>query len=279
VPVHELVDIGANLTSKAFRADLDQVLARARAAGVGQIVVTGTSAALSAEAADLAAARGLYATAGIHPHVAEQSTAADHQAVRDLLAHPRVMAVGECGLDYNRNFSPPASQIACFEVQLALAAETGKPVFLHERDAADAFLAILRDHRPRLARAVVHCFTGDRRTLEQYLAMDLHIGITGWICDERRGAGLRDLVALVPRDRLMLETDAPYLLPRDLPSPPRDRRNEPAFLPRVLAAVAAAQGRTPEQVAAETTATARAFFGLPVDGAVSSPARRNERGC
>jgi TatD DNase family protein len=261
--VHDLIDIGANLTNKVFGPDLDGVLERARAAGVTTIVVTGTSPALSEAAAALTVRPGLFSTAGIHPHLAEQATPADHDRLRLLLAHPKVVAVGECGLDYNRNYSSRVTQVSCFEAQLSLAADLGKPVFLHERDASGEFLAILGRHRPRLSRAVVHCFTGNRDSLEAYLDLDLHIGITGWICDERRGLHLRELIPRIPPNRLMIETDAPYLLPRSMPTPPRDRRNEPAFLPHVLAAVASAAARAPEVVARETTTTARAFFGLP----------------
>jgi TatD DNase family protein len=258
----ELVDIGANLTNKAFRHDFAEVLARARAAGVGPIVVTGTSVEGSAGAADLAAAHALFATAGIHPHHAKDARPESMDELRALLRRPEVVAVGECGLDFNRNFSPAAEQRLCFEAQLRLAAELDKPVFLHERDASADFLAILREHRPSLRGGVVHCFTGTGVDLEAYLGLDLHIGITGWICDERRGLHLRELVGTIPRDRLMIETDAPYLLPRTLAPPPRDRRNEPAFLPAVLTTLAAALGRPAAAVASETTATARAFFGI-----------------
>jgi TatD DNase family protein len=266
--VHELVDIGANLTNKAFTADLAEVLARARAAGVAQIVVTGTSCAGSAAAADLALANDLVATAGIHPHNAQDYDPEMGAELQALLARPTVVAVGECGLDYNRMFSPREAQLRCFEAQLVMAAQHRKPLFLHERDAGDDMLALLREHRKRLTAAVIHCFTGTGALLDAYLALDLHIGITGWICDERRGRHLRDLVARIPADRLMLETDAPYLLPRTPPGSAaaaartRDRRNEPAFLPLVLQAVAEAQGRPAADVARETTAAARAFFAL-----------------
>ena len=173
-----------------------------------------------------------------------------------------MVAIGECGLDFNRNYSPRDDQVRCFRAQLALAAELQLPVFLHERDAHDTFLGILREHRSSLTGAVVHCFTGTRVELDAYLSLDLHIGITGWICDERRGRDLVGLMPSIPARRLMIETDAPYLLPRNLPSPPRDRRNEPAFLPAVRDAVAAARGEAPATTAAATTATARAFFGL-----------------
>ena len=260
--VLDLFDIGANLTNKAFAADLAPVLARARAAGVGTIVVTGTSAAGSRAAADLAAQHGLCATAGIHPHHASDCDAAALAELGALLARPEIVAVGECGLDYNRMFSPREAQLACLQAQLELATRSKRPLFLHERDASADLLALLHPVRGQLGAAVVHCFTGDGAALDAYLALDLHIGITGWICDERRGLHLRELVGRIPRDRLMLETDAPYLLPRNLVPAPRDRRNEPAFLPAVLQAVAAAQGRPAADLARETTATARAFFGL-----------------
>jgi TatD DNase family protein len=261
-----LVDIGANLTNRAFRSDLDEVLARARAAGVATVVVTGTDVAGSEEALALATRHRLASTAGIHPHHARDATPEALAAIEALLAHPQVVAVGECGLDYNRMFSPLEDQRRCFEAHLMMAARTGKPLFLHERDASEDFLAIVRAHRKQLGAAVVHCFTGEAAALDAYLELDLHIGITGWICDERRGLGLRALVPRIPPDRLMLETDAPYLLPRTSKAPARDRRNEPAFLPLVLEAVAAATGRSPAAVAAETTATACAFFGLPPEG-------------
>jgi TatD DNase family protein len=162
-------------------------------------------------------------------------------------------------------FSPREAQLRCLQAQLDLAAATGKPLFLHEREASADLLATLRPRRAELGAAVVHCFTGDGPTLDAYLELDLHIGITGWICDERRGLHLRDLVGRIPPDRLMLETDAPYLLPRNLPAAQTkslNRRNEPSLLPFVLQVVADAQKRDPAQVAAETTATARRFFAL-----------------
>jgi len=261
-----LVDIGANLASKAFRADLPAVLARAAAAGVEAVLVTGTSLEVSRQAADMvtaAAARPrLYATAGVHPHHASEAAGAWIDELTAVARRPGVVAVGECGLDFERNYSPRDDQLRCFEAQLALAAALGLPVFLHERAAHAELLAVVKRHRPALRGAVVHCFTGGRAELEAYLALDLHIGVTGWICDERRGLRLRDAVAAVPAARLMIETDAPYLLPRDMPAPPRDRRNEPAFLPHVLAAVAKARGEDPAETARATTATARAVFNL-----------------
>jgi TatD DNase family protein len=260
----ELIDIGINLTHRRFAADRDAVIARALAAGVRAMVITGTSMRASREARALAAGRHgtLWSTAGIHPHDARNATADDIAELRDLARDPAVCAIGECGLDFDRMFSTREQQERTFAQQLALAAELRLPVFLHERAAHDRFAAILREHRAALSAAVVHCFTGTAAELDAYLALDLHIGITGWICDERRGVALRSLIARIPPDRLMIETDAPFLLPRDLVDRPRDGRNEPAYLPHVLAAVARAAGRPLDAVAAETTRTARAFFAI-----------------
>jgi len=259
-----LVDIGANLTHSAFADDLAEVLARAEAAGVAAIVVTGTTLEASAQAAALADAHPsmLRATAGIHPHHASECGAGTIPALRRLAAHPRVVALGECGLDFNRNYSPHPDQERWFVAQLELACELGRPLFLHSRDAHPRFAEILRAHRDRLPPAVAHCFTGSRDELHAYLDLGLYVGITGWICDERRGLELRALVREIPAQRLMLETDAPYLTPRDLHPQPRARRNEPAFLPHILRAAAAARGETADALAAASTDNARRFFGL-----------------
>ncbi|MEA2746562.1 MAG: TatD DNase family protein [Myxococcales bacterium] len=262
-----LVDIGANLGNKAFREDLDEVLARALDAGVETIVATGTSVAGSRRAWEIAERRRtrsprLFATAGIHPHDASQYGPDALVALRELCAQPEVVAVGECGLDFDRNFSPRDAQLRCFEAQLELAAELQMPVFLHERAAHEDFAAILAKHRARIPRAVVHCFTGTGEALARYLELDLHIGITGWICDERRGTHLRELVRLIPQDRLMVETDAPFIVPRDLRPKPRSNRNEPSLLAHVVATVARARSESAEQLARTTTATAHAFFAM-----------------
>jgi TatD DNase family protein len=258
-----LVDIGANLTHRSFRDDRAAVIARARAAGIGDIVVTGTSVAASRAAWELTISDArLRSTAGVHPHEARRWGDDAHEAIGELVQRPEVVAVGECGLDYDRDVSPRPAQRRAFEAQLALAASVGKPAFLHERAAQPDFIAILREHRPHLSRAVVHCFTGDEATLDRYLSLDLHIGVTGWICDPRRGQDLRRAIARVPAGRLMLETDAPFLTPRGVAPPPARGRNEPALLVHVLDAVAAARGEAAEVVAAHTTSTATTFFGL-----------------
>jgi TatD DNase family protein len=260
----ELVDIGANLAHRSFRGDLDAVLERAKQAGVRFVLVTGTSLEGSARSLEIARehAEMLRSTAGIHPHDARRADAPMLEALEQLAREPDVVAVGECGLDYDRDFSPRDQQRSCFESQLELAAEIGKPVFLHERAAHADLVKILARHRSRLGRAVLHCFTGTEAELDAYLELGLDIGITGFIADERRGLHLRELVRKIPRDRLMIETDAPFLLPRTMQPPPSDRRNEPAFLPHVLDCVASALERHREDVARDTTATACAVFGL-----------------
>jgi TatD DNase family protein len=263
-----LIDIGSNLTHDSFAADRDAVMARALEAGVRYQIVTGADIASSRQAAELAAAHPalLSSTAGVHPHHAQTFDAACREELSALLHGPRVVAVGECGLDYFRNLSPPDSQRAAFVAQLELAASARKPVFLHQRDAHGDFTAILKDFRGSLAGGVAHCFTGGRSELDDYLALDLHIGVTGWVSDERRGQLLREAVPHIPADRLMLETDAPYLLPRDLVPHPKSRRNEPCFLPHIARAVAHLRGESPESVAESTSRNATLFFGI-------SPAR------
>jgi TatD DNase family protein len=260
-----LIDIGINLTHDSFNIDRAAVIARAGAAGVMQMIVTGSSESSTRAAIEMARTHPgvLFATAGVHPHYSRELTEELLAELPQLAALPQVVAVGECGLDYFRDLSPRVAQQKAFHRQLEVAARVGKPVFLHQRDAHNDFVAILREHRASLTGGVAHCFTGNHDELTAYLGMDLAIGITGWICDERRGAHLLPLMREIPADRLMMETDGPYLLPRDLPSKPVTRRNEPAFLPHIAATVARARGETVEQLAQTTTAAARQLFGIP----------------
>jgi TatD DNase family protein len=262
-----LVDIGANLTHPAFAADLDQVLARARQAGVETVIVTGTTVEESRQASAL----GLPFTAGVHPHHARDCGPETISQLKTLAAAPHCVAIGECGLDFNRNYSPHPDQETWFVAQLELGLSLGKPLFLHSRDAHPRFAQILKSYGVK--KAVAHCFTGAREELEAYLDLGLYVGITGWICDERRGKHLLELVREIPADKLLLETDAPYLTPRDMKPQPKARRNEPAFLPHILEAVARALGRPAEEVAAETTHNARALFSLHESGSSAAAQR------
>ena len=257
------VDIGVNLGASQFAVDEADVVARAAEAGVSRFLITGTSLSESATALVLAERYQQFATVGVHPHHASEWQTDSADTLRKLAAHPRACAIGECGLDFNRNFSTPAAQEMAFTAQLALAAELQRPVFLHCRDAHARFLTLLKPWLSTLPGAVLHCFTGDEQELQECLAAGLSIGITGWICDERRGQTLLALLPQIPLDRLLLETDAPWLLPRDLKPQPKRRRNEPALLPHI-AAVVAKQLDVPLSVLAEhTTANAKRLFGLP----------------
>jgi len=260
-----LVDIGLNLAHDSFDHDRGDVVAHAVAAGVTRMVITGSTLESTRAAIEIVRDAPLRyrCTAGIHPHHAREFADGDLPVLRELLLQPEVGAAGECGLDYFRNFSSHEDQERVFRLQLQLAVDAGKPVFLHQRDGHDAFVAILKDYLPRLRGGVAHCFTGDEREMRDYLDLGLAIGVTGWICDERRGQHLRELVKLVPLERLMVETDAPYLLPRDLQPKPAHRRNEPKFLPHILRTIAQCRGEPAETVAAATTANAIAFFGFP----------------
>lgn len=259
-----MIDIGCNLTHESFTDDRPAVIAAAVLAGVRRQVVTGADVASSHAAADLALRypSQLWSTAGVHPHHAGTFDTAHREGLRELLARPEVVAVGECGLDYCRDFSPRTRQRAAFVAQLEIAAQIGKPVFLHQRDSHDDFKAILEEFRGRLAGGVAHCFTGNVAQLEDYLSLGLCIGITGWVCDERRGGDLRQSVPRIPADRLMVETDAPYLLPRDLEPRPKSRRNEPQHLGHIVRTVARLRGESWEHLAETSTRTAERFFGI-----------------
>lgn len=259
-----LVDIGINLTHESYDRDREAVLARARAAGVTRLILTGADVDSSARATEVTTEvpLTLRSTVGIHPHRADECTHGAVSELAELSVRPSVVAIGECGLDYYRMLQPRAVQITAMERQLELATRRRLPLFLHCRDAHEDFLAVLAAAGPARPRAVVHCFTGTVAEVQACLAAGLYVGLTGYLCDERRGAHLGDVAASIPPGRLMLETDGPYLLPRDLPNRPKDRRNEPAFLPHIARAVARARREPPEQLARHTTDTAKGFFGL-----------------
>ncbi|MEH6469431.1 MAG: TatD family hydrolase [Porticoccus sp.] len=261
-----LVDIGVNLSNQRFEKDLEQVLHRAQLANVSQLILTGTSEqesetifALTQKLAD-DFPNMLFSTCGVHPHDAKHFNSDTLNHLKALAENPSVVAIGETGLDFNRNFSTPIDQERAFEAQLELAIELQLPVFMHERDAHQRQFDILKQYRDHLVDGVIHCFTGDKTALFNYLDIDLHVGITGWICDERRGQELQRLVKNIPLERLMLETDAPYLTPRTITPKPKGGRNEPAYLPWVLDGIAAHREETTLVIAEKTTATAHAFF-------------------
>lgn len=260
----KLVDIGANLTHQSFRGDLEEVIADAKAAGLVHIIITGADLESSQAACELASSKNSFfsSTAGFHPHVAASCSDQAFQQITRLARQAQVVAVGETGLDFNRNYSPPDAQIETYERHLLLAIELEKPLFLHQRDAHDEFFNLLKKYRAEIVGGVVHCFTDSESALEDYLELDMYIGITAWICDEKRGKLLQRLVSQIPPERLLIETDAPYLLPKTLKPKPKTRRNEPKHLTEVLRCVAEHTGRSQIQLAEDTARNAALLFKL-----------------
>jgi hydrolase, tatD family len=261
------IDIGINLTNKQFAGEYDEVIDRAISAGVEQILLTGTSVRSSKEALALAKEypETLFATAGIHPHDAKTINTESIKILVALLKEKKVVAVGECGLDFDRDFSPRSVQESCFHEQLSLAEDVQKPLFLHERAAFDRFIAILKEHSS-LPEGVVHCFTGQLKEAKTYLEMGYYIGFTGAITGVRRFAALEEVVRYVPLDRMLIETDAPFMMPKNVPtrqlSYHQQRRNEPAFLPYVAQTIAYYKGVPLKAVADKTRENAEALFKL-----------------
>ena len=257
------VDIGVNLTGSSFKKDVEQVIERAQSVGVEQLVVTGTDSSHSEQALLLSEKYDAvcYATVGLHPHHASDYSSDLDSELRDMLQHKNAVAVGECGLDFNRNFSTRKEQVRAFEAQLEIAIDLQKPLFLHQRDAHEDFVSMIKSCRSDLGPIVAHCFTGSIEQVNDYVLLDMHVGVTGWICDERRGASLQQAVKHIPLDRIMIETDAPYLLPRDLEEKPLEKgRNEPCFLPHIAQAVAKYMQREEDQLIAAAYENSRRFF-------------------
>ncbi len=258
------IDIAVNLVGSPLEKDLDNIILRASAKGVSPLIVIGSSLDESRQAADCCQQypQQLYSTAGVHPHHASEWNKDSRAQLIDISQQASVVAIGECGLDYNRDYSPRSMQRQAFTEQLALAVELQMPVLMHERDAHEDFVAILKEYRPQLSGALLHCFTGNATSLEAYIDLDLYLGITGWVCDERRGLELAELVKHIPAERIMVETDSPYLLPRNMRPKPKSNKNEPQYLPYISQYIAQLRGEIPEKFAAQTYKNSCHFFGL-----------------
>ncbi|TPH15691.1 TatD family hydrolase [Litorilituus lipolyticus] len=263
-----MIDVGVNLTNQRFDKDRKEVLLRAQQANINHLVITGTSVTESQKALALCQEyqasfpRFLSCTAGVHPHDADHVSGNYLDELEQLAQSKYVKAIGECGLDFNRNFSTPEQQQVVFQQQVQLAHKLSMPLFLHQRDAFEPWFAILKPYINRLPAMVSHCFTGTKDELEQCIAADMYVGITGWLCDERRGQSLRDIVNLIPLNRLLIETDAPYLTPRTIRPRPKSSRNEPCYLSYILAEIASITGKEIDEIEKCTTNNARRVFGL-----------------
>jgi TatD DNase family protein len=238
-------DSHCHLDQKTYKKDLDAVLDRFREAGGRAIMIAGIDVESSRAAIGLADAHEeIFAAVGIHPHDAAQCDIDTLKALKTLARHPKVKAWGEIGLDFNRMYSPRDVQERLFLQQLEAADSLGLPVIFHERDTKGRFLEMLQETPNPARRGVVHCFSGDRKELEAYLELGLYIGVTGILTIASRGKDLRRLVVDIPADRLLIETDAPYLTPA--PEKNKHRRNEPAFVRSVLLKLATVRGEDPE---------------------------------
>ncbi len=275
---YSLIDIGANLTHKTFKQNIHEVLERAAKARVSDIIITGASLSGSHEAINLTTRFNqeqklvkLYSTVGIHPHEATRHSRFNYrQQLVDLLEKTKtnqtIVAVGECGLDFDRNFSLHDDQKLVFEAQIQLACEFNLPLFLHERSAASDTLSILKKYsQHENFRGVIHCFTnGSLDVLREYLSLNLYIGITGWICDDKRGKDLAKIVSHIPLDRLLIETDAPFLIPRNLPKP-WTNYNEPKNLTYVVQKLAECYSVSTDEIAKHSTENAKKLFNLSTE--------------
>lgn len=252
-------DIGVNLFCKQFR-DPEQILQNASNAGVS-CILTGSEMSENIRIDSFVKTHDTYGTCGIHPHNADRARKEDFDRMEQMLrSNPRLVAVGECGLDFDRMFSTKENQIRCLEKHIVLAEQLGKPLFLHERDASEEFIKRFRKHPDICKKSIVHCFTGNKATLAQYLEMGFSIGITGWICDERRAGELREAVTILPLDRLLIETDAPYLTPRNVPG--LSRTNVPENVRYVAQALAQYKKVSEEEIISHAKENTERLFGI-----------------
>ncbi|MGB1199442.1 MAG: TatD family hydrolase [Thalassotalea sp.] len=257
-----MIDIGVNFTNSRFDKDRDLVIERAIAENVTGCLVTGTSVTESQQALALCQTypQFLHCTAGVHPHDADNVSADYIEQLTQLSCSPHVKAIGECGLDFNRNFSTPEQQLRIFKQQVELAAQLSLPLFLHQRDAFEQWFSILTPYLAKVPAMVAHCFTGNKTELLTCLDAGMYVGITGWLCDERRGKELQEIVKYIPLTQLMIETDAPYLTPRNIRPRPKSSRNEPSYLPIIVKKLAELTSYSEDEIFHQTKVNTEQVF-------------------
>ena len=238
--MHEIADIACNFTSERFNKDLDDVIKRAIA---NKITKFGLICSRMSDLNKLLKiykqySKSMFYTIGVHPHHANEINDGYLKKLKNVITTNNPHAIGETGLDFFRNLSTYEQQIYVFEEQIKIAIDTNKPLFLHQRDSHDDFIKILRKYSSDISKAVVHCFTGTQGQLDDYLELDCYIGITGWICDEKRNVELRKAIKKIPLEKLMIETDCPYLIPKNLVEKPKNNRNEPTNLNHIINEIA-----------------------------------------
>ncbi|MBS4023276.1 MAG: TatD family hydrolase [Dethiobacter sp.] len=253
-----LIDSHAHLNDNRFRQDVPQVIERAKKAGVEAIINVGFDVASSQRAVNLAGRHAIvYAAVGVHPHDAANEPDSYLSTLRDLAGQNKVVAVGEMGLDFYRNLSPPQIQKRVFREQIRLARELSLPVIIHDRDAHSDVLTILKEERAQETGGVLHCFSGDTGFARSCLQLGFYISIAGTVTYNKEGI-LAAVARMVPADKLLVETDAPYLAP----VPQRGKRNEPAFVLHTVEYIAMLRGEEAAQIAALTAENARKLFRL-----------------
>ena len=256
------IDIACNFTHESFKDNLNEVITNAEHEGVEKFVL------LSASLADLElikeiqiyAPEKFFITAGIHPHHATEILDSNYDDLLDRLESINPNAIGETGLDYFRNISPPDVQKKSFSMHIEIAKELSLPLYLHQRNAHDDFIRAIKENRNNFPKFIVHCFTGTQKELDEYLELGAYIGLTGWICDANRNIDLRQSIKNIPIDRMMIETDCPYLIPRNLPNKPKKNINEPKYLPHIANEIANLIGVEIDELKLATRNNAINFF-------------------
>ena len=260
--MHEIADIACNFTSDRFDNDLDEVIERAIA---DKITKFGLICSRLSDLDKLLEiynrySKNMFFTIGVHPHHANEINEEYLEKLKEVINKNNPHAIGETGLDFFRNLSTYEQQMFAFEEQIKIAIKKNKPLFLHQRDSHDDFIKILRKYSSDISKAVVHCFTGTQEQLDDYLELDCYIGVTGWICDEKRNIELRKTIKNIPLERLMIETDCPYLIPKDLPNKPKNNRNEPANLSHIAKVIALLMDVDELKLREQTFHNSKSFF-------------------
>ena len=260
--MHEIADIACNFTSDRFDNDLDEVINQAI---VNNITKFGLICSRLSDIDKLLEiynrySKNMFFTIGVHPHHANEINAEYLEKLKEAINVNNPHAIGETGLDFFRNLSTYEEQIFAFEEQIKIAIDTNKPLFLHQRDSHDDFIKILRKYSSDINKSVVHCFTGTKEQLNDYLELDCYIGVTGWICDAKRNVELRKTIKNIPLERLMIETDCPYLIPKNLEEKPKNNRNEPTYLNHIANEVAALMKEDIDDIREKTYKTSLSFF-------------------
>ena len=260
--MQNLFDIACNFSSDRFDNDLDTVIQEAKDNNVSKFLV------VSASLNDIKKVHSIYLqnsdscffTIGTHPHHANEINESSLKKMRTLITELNPHSIGETGLDFFRNLSSFEEQSFAFEEQIKISIEFNKPLFLHQRDAHEDFVKIIKKYKSDIGNAVVHCFTGSQNELDTYLDLGFHIGLTGWVCDERRNVDLRKSLKNIPLDKLMIETDSPYLIPRNLKNKPKNNRNEPSYLPHIAEEIATVIGINRDKLIDTTYNNSMNFF-------------------